>query len=351
MSALPTVLAAALGIYIADMPHVPPGGATTSTTSTTVAGSSTTSTSTSSTTSTTVSGDPLPDWTGESALVGLWPCESETSGVTPDASAAGNPLTLSATASVSTAQAWSGSASCLQTDLSDPITCETADGCTESDFWFTASFTVGCASRVIEVTTGSTPWWYMTTDTTNGSTGAGWSLGHRSGDYMFNIDRTTAAANSQLNSTSGPSLSLNTWKHHVGRYTAGSRLQEQFFDGSVGSDTKTLPSGEPVDHDIFAMGASSRTSHSYVDECFAWNGSTTNLTDADICRIAVCDWGDGSSAGCTCDTGTPASYASAPRHTSFGGSMTCTLPDCDKAHPGTTTSTTTTTSSTTSTTI
>src|SRR6185503_17401121 len=62
-----------------------------------------------------------------------------------------------------------------------------------------------------------------------------------------------------------------------------------------------------------------------------WAIEDHKLTETDICRIAICNI---SGALCTCDYGgDPTAYLTRPRHSADGGSITCTMPACNKAAP------------------
>lgn len=274
-----------------------------------------------------------PDWSGDTRFIGIYNFERPTIAggkVFLDASPGTNPVNASIggyPAVVQTAhQGCWGFPAALNT-----WRCSSADGCTETDFFFTSgNFTVGAWVFPQEVppggpTNGIAP--VLDTAGNGAGVATGWDFGVDSGpgatqNFAFQINGTAT-----LKAESATAYSLDTWAHAVARYTDATDTGEFIINGLL--DANTLSSPQPIGGGGFFLnnGINFGRLVGTVDEEFVFAGA---MATTDLCRIAVCGI-DG--CACTCDTGTPANYATRPRHTSAGGPLTCTMPACDKTGP------------------
>ena len=299
----------------------------TSTSSSTSSSSTSTSSSSTSTSSTTLLVT-APDWTP--FLLAVWRFD-EANPATDDAvDATGNGHTLNngnVGCTVDSSNVREGTRSFHASNCNRcGIGCPGSGGpCAPYDFT-SGDFTAGCWVRPTANTSGAV----IGNDGTNGGFGSGWMLwltttGHR---FEFQIDGATYVA---TDSSATHTWAVNDWHHYVGRYTDSTNLAEQVIDGALDSVTGSTASPGAATTGFFGVGPCSGSSANMtgnIDECFI---EDHKLTETDICRIAICNI---SGALCTCDYGgDPTAYLTRPRHSADGGSITCTMPACNKAAP------------------
>jgi len=207
--------------------------------------------------------------------------------------------------------------------------CQAADSCDNDDFRFpSGDFTAGCWLRRDAAVDGAEDW-TLGTDTTNGLIGTGgWRMGFNSANkYLFQVQH--APSETEVNIVSAAASAIDTWGHHVVRYTDSGDLMEQIIDGALDGTTGTSlsPSGTSGNFTIGVNGFALAV-RGFHDECWVFAG---RLSEDDVRRIAVCHT-DGT--GCQCDYGgDPTQYTSRPLHSSEGGPITGSLPPCNKAGP------------------
>jgi len=270
-----------------------------------------------------------PNWAGDSRwLIIVHLEEADCTGLWADASPRGNPLTPGTGDCVMDVNiVRQGSRSYNSTFTSSERRCLAVDGCTPSDFAFTSgSFTAGGWIRPTEAMTGIVGLTWRTDDNPAGfPSDGGWymALSDTSNLYIFAIH----SGVSETTIASTTAWAIDTYGHHIARYTSSSGLMEQLVNGVVQAATNTSTAPNAGDG-IFTLGKSSGDAvKGQHDEWWVWGGE---LSNEDSQRVAVCHT-DGT--GCRCDAKAPTDYASRPLHVSEGGPIAGTMPACNKAGP------------------
>lgn len=306
---------------------------TTSTSTSTLNTSTTTSTSSTTSTSTTLCNavgatqpgpNSAPDWRGDARFLTVIDYDAN-GNPQLDSSSSNNNLSGQSTMDFTFAQQGCASKSVPGTNGSTNQ-CQVGSPCAPSAFYFLGdSFTAGgwyriatppcstCGAGLWGTVSlyGNPGWWLFIS---NGFAPAG--PGQK---WVFLIASTT-----NFGTVSIANWATATWTHVVGRYDASATQARIYVNGALDHSTNSVAAltnnGSNLSSPI-----GTRNMQGNYDEQYVFHGV---MVDEDICRIAVCGidgW------GCTCSGTT---YTSAPKHVTFGGFLSCTLPtNCAKPGP------------------
>jgi hypothetical protein len=269
------------------------------------------------TTSTTLPPPLTADWSSDSRFVAIY--NFETSDGSDSAPAPKNNLLPNVlNPAAYTASVWQGTKAADWTNGSASLYCDTSNGCAPSEFQFTSGdFTTGLALKVpsgigVEYLIGSE----------NGvQNSIGWCLalqnnGGHVNQVLFQI---LPVWPTFTNLYSDAAYTVGTWFSTTARFTASSALMELFTNGLLQTTTATA-TGSPGNHAGWQIIPTPNRGET-TDETWVFAGK---MAAADVLRIHVCGI-DGKQ--CTCNAGTPTTYASRPRYVSG------TMPACNATGP------------------